>query len=190
MDLRDKWNSRYKESAVVPKAARVLHENLHLLPTKGLALDVACGLGGNAIALARQGLQVDAFDISDVAIAALQEQVEQNGLSINALVRDIEQTPLEPRTYDVIVVSYFLSRPLFPLLIAALKPGGLMYYQTFTQSKVSDRGPQNPDYRLADQELISLMAGCHLLVYREEGCVGNTREGFRDELMYVGMKPV
>jgi len=190
MDLRDKWNSRYKASAAAPKAARVLLENRHLLPVNGHALDVACGLGGNAIELARHGLQVDAFDLSDIAIAGLQERASQNNVSIHTLVCDIEQTPLAPQKYDVIVVSYFLSRPLFPSLMAALKPGGLMYYQTFTQSKVSERGPQNPDFRLADQELLSLLAGFHLLVYREEGCVGNTLEGFRDELMYVGMKPM
>jgi 2-polyprenyl-3-methyl-5-hydroxy-6-metoxy-1,4-benzoquinol methylase len=188
MDLRDKWNSRYKESDGLPKAARVLHENLHLLPARGNALDVACGLGANAIELARQGQQVDAVDISDIAIASLQARASQQGLSINALVLDIEQAPPEPAKYDVIVVSYFLSRPLIPALIAALKPGGLLYYQTFTQSKVSDRGPKNPDYRLADQELLTLIPDCHILVYREEGRIGDTALGFRDEVMYVGMK--
>lgn len=188
--MRDKWNSRYKTSDSVASGARVLQENRHLLPASGTALDVACGLGGNALLMARHGLSVDACDVSDVAISALQSQANSEGLSIHASVTDIELNPPAADHYDVIVVSYFLSRSLFPALIAALKPGGLMFYQTFSQSKVSDRGPQNPSYRLADQELLSLMAACHVLVYREERCIGDTQEGFRDEVMYVGWKPV
>lgn len=189
MGMREKWNSRYKGSDALPTAARVLAENLHLLPASGKALDVACGLGGNAIALAQQGLQVDACDIADVAITRLQEQASNLNLGIHAEARDIELNPPPASHYDVVVVSYFLSRPLIPLLIAALKPGGLIYYQTFIQSKVSDRGPANPEFRLADQELLGLMMDCQVLVYREEGCVGNVNEGFRDEAMYIGMKP-
>jgi tellurite methyltransferase len=43
------------------------------LPDDGRALDLACGLGGNSILLAQQGLKVDAWDIADVPVAALQE---------------------------------------------------------------------------------------------------------------------
>lgn len=188
MDLRDKWNARYKTLSGLPKAARVLHENRHLLPASGVALDVACGRGGNAIELARQGLQVDAIDLSTVAIDDLQAQARQEGLTIQATVSDIEHSPPEVDKYNVIVVSYFLSRPLFSALTAALKSGGLMYYQTFTRTRVSDRGPQNPEYRLANQELLILMPDFDLVVYREETDIGNISEGFRDEVMYIGRK--
>lgn len=187
--MRDKWNARYKASNSRVTGARVLEENQHLLPASGKALDVACGLGGNALLMARHGLSVDACDISDVAINALQSQSNSEGLSIHASVTDIDLNPPAADQYDVIVVSYFLSRSLFPALIAALRPGGLLFYQTFSRSKVSDRGPQNPSYRLADQELLSLVAGCHVLVYREERSIGNIQKGFRDEVMYVGWKP-
>lgn len=188
MSKKDLWNSRYQQAAAMPQAAQVLLENKHLLPGNGRALDLACGRGGNAIVLAQHGLQVDAWDISDVAISDLCLLAAEQDLPIDTQVTDVEKTPPQNQTYDVIVVSYFLERSLFPALIEALKKGGLIFYQTFTQSHVSERGPRTQAYRLADQELIELLPGFKLLVYREEGVVGNVEKGFRDEVMYVGIR--
>jgi 2-polyprenyl-3-methyl-5-hydroxy-6-metoxy-1,4-benzoquinol methylase len=188
MSSKEKWNERYRQATGERQAARVLIENLHLLPDHGHALDLACGTGGNAILLAQQGLQVDAWDIADVAIAALQNEALERQLSIQAEVRDVEANPPAPETFDVIVVSYFLERDIIPDLVRALKPGGLMYYQTFIRQRVSDRGPQRAEFRLADQELLRLFSGLEILFYREEGCVGDVQKGFRDEAMLVGRK--
>lgn len=189
MDIREKWNERYRAASREPQASQVLSENLHLLPGNGRALDLACGSGGNAILLAQQGLKVDAWDIADVAIAALQEMALKRQLSIRAEVRDVEADPPGPGTFDVITVSYFLDRGLVPALMAALKPGGLVYYQTFSRQCVSGRGPKRAEFRLADQELLRLFSGLQVLFYREEGCVGDVQNGLRDEAMYIGRKP-
>jgi 2-polyprenyl-3-methyl-5-hydroxy-6-metoxy-1,4-benzoquinol methylase len=188
MSSREKWNERYRDAAGVPQASRVLTEHLHLLPDHGRALDLACGLGGNAILLARQGLKTDAWDIADVPIAALQKTALEQQLPVRAEVRDVEADPPLPGTYDVIVVSHFLDRDIIPALIQALKPGGLVYYQTFTRQRVSGRGPQREAFRLADQELLQLFSGLQILFYREEGRVGDVLQGFRDEAMLIGRK--
>jgi len=188
MNLREKWNDRYRAAAGEQQASLVLQENLHLLPQAGRALDLACGLGGNSILLAEQGLNVDAWDIADVAIAALQALASRRRLPIQAAVRDVESNPPAPDTYDVIVVSYFLDRDLVPALVQALKPGGLIYYQTFTRQRVSDHGPRREEFRLDDQELLHLFSGLQVLFYREDGCVGDVQKGFRDEAMFIGRK--
>jgi SAM-dependent methyltransferase len=188
MSIKEKWNERYRAAAGERQVSRVLKENLHLLPGNGHALDLACGLGGNAILLAQQGLKVDAWDIADVPIAALRDAALEQHLSIQAEVRDVETNPPVPATFDVIVVSYFLDRDIIPALIQSLKPGGLIYYQTFTRQRVSDRGPQREEFRLADQELLQLFSELQILFYREEGCVGDMQRGFRDEAMLVGRK--
>ncbi len=188
MSKKDQWNERYQHADALPQAARVLLDNLHLLPTEGRALDLACGRGGNAMQLAEYGLQVDAWDISDVAISDLSTMAATRSLAISTQVRDVEANPPDKQTYDVIVVSYFLERSLFPILIDSLKKGGLIFYQTFIQNCVSERGPRTPTYRLADQELLQLLPGFKLLVYREEGVTGDLTQGFRDEVLYVGMK--
>jgi 2-polyprenyl-3-methyl-5-hydroxy-6-metoxy-1,4-benzoquinol methylase len=188
MNSKEKWNERYRAAKGERQAARVLEENLHLLPDSGRALDLACGLGCNTILLAQQGLNVVAWDIADVPIAALQAVARERQLPIQAEVRDVAANPPAPETFDVIVVSYFLDRDIIPALIQALKPGGLIYYQTFTRQRVSDRGPQREEFRLADQELLRLFSGLQALFYREEGCVGDVQKGFRDEAMLIGRK--
>jgi len=188
MSIKAKWNARYRVATGERQASRVLRENLHLLPPQGRALDLACGLGGNSILLAQQGLHVDAWDIADVPIAALRNEADRRQLSLHAEVRDVTADPPAPETFDVIVVSYFLQRDIIPALIAALTPGGLIYYQTFTRQRVSGRGPQRAEFRLADQELLRLFSGLQVLFYREEGRVGDVQKGFRDEAMLIGRK--
>lgn len=187
---RQKWNARFRDRGSTPAAARVLVDNQHLLPASGRALDLACGLGGNAMLLAEHSLETHAWDISDVAVARLQEQARQKGLALHAEVRDVTLDPPTPESFEVIVVSRFLERDLVSVLIQALTPNGLLFYQTFTRDAVGAYGPPRRAYRLVDQELLSLFLPLHLLVYREEGRVGDTTRGWRNEAMFVGQKIV
>jgi SAM-dependent methyltransferase len=183
------WNARYQEIAGVPQAAYVLWENQHLLPATGRALDLACGLGGNALLLAARGLDTWAWDISDIAVARVQAAAQQRGVTLHAEVRDVVACPPCAESFDVIVVSRFLERALVPALMEALRPAGLLFYQTFTQVTVGDvKGPMNPAYRLAPQELFRLFHPLRILVYREEGSVGDTTRGLRNEALLVAQK--
>lgn len=182
---QEKWNRRYAEAEAMPRVAQVLYENRHLLPATGEALDLACGLGGNALFLAEAGLRVQAWDISSVAIEALQSRASADDLPLQATVRDVSAQPPAASSFDVIVVSRFLMRDLAPALCAALRPGGLLFYQTFVQDKVSPQGPSNPDFLLAENELLSLFAPLQTRVYREEGTLGDTTQGLRNEALLV-----
>ncbi|NOY66902.1 MAG: class I SAM-dependent methyltransferase [Gammaproteobacteria bacterium] len=189
MSVKEKWNDRYRSAdKEAGLASLVLRENNHLLPEKGMALDLACGRGANAIMLAQHGLQVYAWDISDVAIEGLQGYIEKQSLSITAEVRDMELQPPEEKQFDVIVVSYYLDRNIMSDLIRALKPGGMIYYQTYSQEKVSQRGPACSAFRLARQELLQIFSELEIIVYREEGTQGNASKGMRDEVMFIGRK--
>lgn len=187
---RQRWNARFRDNVKTPTAARVLVDNQHLLPASGRALDLACGLGGNALLLAEHSLETHAWDISDVAVARLQERALQQGLSLHAEARDVTLYPPTPESFEVIVVSRFLERDLAPALIQALTPNGLLFYQTFTRNAVDAYGPPIPAYRLANQELLSLFRELQLLVYREEGRVGDITRGWRNEAMFVGQKVI
>jgi len=167
----------------------VLRESRHLLPIKGDALDMACGLGGNALLLAEAGLSTQAWDISPVAIETLQSRAMNVRGSLQAIVRDVSINPPSPASFDVIVVSYFLERTLAQSLCAALRPGGILFYQTFVRDKVSQQGPSNPEFLLAENELLTLFATLRLRVYREEGRLGNVQQGLRNEALLVSQKP-
>lgn len=185
-EAQQKWDARYQQhDGDWPVAADVLTQNQHLLPDSGKALDLACGLGGNALLLAETGLAVTAQDISPIAIDKLQLIAQKLALQINVEVRDVLVTPPAAAQYDVIVVSYFLERALAPAIMHALKPGGVLFYQTWCRQKVADKGPTNPDYLLADNELLTLFADLKLRVYREEALLGDKSQGFRNVAMLV-----
>ncbi|MEJ2619686.1 MAG: methyltransferase domain-containing protein [Candidatus Thiodiazotropha sp.] len=187
--LRIKWDQRYADEEKVARPAEVLLNNAHLLPKQGSALDLACGLGGNALFLAGKGLEVEAWDLSAVAIQRLVQTAKQHNLNnLIAQLRDVEKQPPSAQQFDVIVVSYFLERGLIPALIQALRPDGLIFYQTFTQQAVSEDGPKNPSFRLADQELLQLFRDLRVRVYREEARLGDLSLGRRDVAMLVAQK--
>lgn len=188
-EIRDKWDSRYRARFdTEPTAALVLREYAHLLPRSGVALDLACGRGGNALWLARAGLQVRAWDISPVAIESLQQLASQQGLAITATVRDVVLEAPPPASFDVIVVSNFLERTLSGALCAALRPGGLLFYQTFVADRVGAQGPGNPAYLLAQNELREMFAPLTLRVYREEGTLGDITQGLRNEALLIAQR--
>ena len=188
-EKQQRWNQRYKEKlAAEQQPAAVLTLNQMLLSGKGKALDLACGLGGNAIFLAQQGYQVTALDYSEVALDMLASFADQSKLSITTSLFDLESQNIEPDQFDIIVVSYYLQRDLFPELFRLLKQGGLLFYQTFAVEVDAGSGPKNTDFRLKKGELLSLCKGHELLFYREDQgcCIGDGC--FNNDAMIVTRK--
>ncbi|WP_297809137.1 class I SAM-dependent methyltransferase [uncultured Methylophaga sp.] len=189
-ELQQKWDRRYRDQQTqLAEAAEVLQQNGHLLPANGVAMDLACGLGANSLFLAKAGLSVISRDISPVAINKLSAEAAAQGLDIDARVADVEREFPEKHSLDVLVVTHFLAREMAPALMAALRPGGLLFYQTYCRDKVFPQGPGNPDYLLADNELLSLFAGLNLRVFREESLLGAHNQGWRNQAMLVAEKP-
>ena len=187
MAEQQQWDERYREQggAGVLTPTLVLTQNAHLLPDAGTALDLACGRGANAVFLAQRGLQVSAWDYSAVAIEQLEQYAQQYSIKLLAEVRDVVSDPPAKQSFDIIVVSRFLERSIIPQLSAALKPQGLIFYQTFITEKSPAIGPNNPDYLLQANELLAQFAGLRIRVYREEGLQGDLTHGFRNEAMLV-----
>jgi len=187
---QNKWNNIYSEADISNKRVSFgLRENSHLLPPIGRALDLACGTGGDAIFLAERGLDVDAWDISDAVVEKINVYANEHNLSINAEARDINAKPPLSEIYDVISVAHYLERSLVPLLIEALKPGGIVIYQTFTREVTPDySGPPNLNFRLAENELLQLFSGLRVVVYREESLLGDIKSGFRNEALLIAQK--
>lgn len=186
--LQTKWDAIYQNYHGATQAAEVLVNNRFLLPPQGKALDLACGLGGNALLLAEAGLQVEAWDISPIALAQLQKQAQLRRLTIDTQQKNISPESLLADSFDVIVISRFLDRALCNAIMAALKPSGLLFYQTFTRNKLDQSGPSNPDYLLASNELLRLFQPLTLLFYQEYTQLGDVRLGNRNEACLVGQK--
>jgi dihydroneopterin aldolase len=157
-----------------PAPARFLLDQLHRLP-KGIVLDVASGRGRHALFLAAQGYEVDAIDRDADALTHLSSLARKTqGAPIHTRVSDLE-TPqsaapdLGKETYDAIIVFFYLYRPLFPSLVDALKPGGVLMYETFTiDNHVHHQHPRRQEFCLARNELLRLTSGL-LVVHYDEG---------------------
>ena len=130
---------------------------------------MACGRGRHALWLAARGLVVDAVDRSAEAIAAVAAEARQRGLTVEARVLDLESghPVLGVEAYDVIVGFHYLPRPLFPSLTAALRPGGLLIYETFTRAQAARGKPTNPAFLLEPGELRRLVAPLEVIAERE-----------------------
>ncbi len=140
---------------------RWLTSNRHLLPASGEALDVACGRGRHALWLAEQGFHTRAVDRDAGAVAAVRDEAAARRLTIAAEVRDLEsgEPGLASEAFDVIVVVHYLYRPLFPHLLAALRPGGVLVYETFTTAQAARGKPSNPAFLLEPGELVARVTG-------------------------------
>jgi tellurite methyltransferase len=157
---REKWNQRYVEKGLTPfpdRPSQWLRENHELLgrPAGRRALDVACGDGRNSLYLAGHGFTVDAVDVSDVAVAALQAAAAERGLPVDARVVDLEREPLPVARYDVVVQINYLQRDLFGALERALTPGGLLIVETVARAHVDELGHRfDPRFVLDEGELL------------------------------------
>jgi SAM-dependent methyltransferase len=146
-----------------------LTSHRHLLPAAGDALDLACGSGRNSVWLAEQGFKTLAVDRNAAALDTLRHEAARRGLSIRTQVVDLENGEpfLEPDTFDLVVVVHYLHRPLFPALVRALRPGGVLAYETFTRAQAARGKPTNPAFLLEPGELLTLVRPLNVVASRE-----------------------
>lgn len=131
-DDAERWDARHREAATAtpqpPDALLERPDLVALIPTSGVALDVACGLGAQTLWLAGRGLRVIALDVSPVAIASVVDAAATAGMSdrIDAAVTDLDAgLPLEPGSVDVVVCQRFRQPALYPRFVDLLRPAGV-----------------------------------------------------------------
>ena len=155
-----------------PSPAQFLVQQLHRFP-KGKVLDVASGSGRHALFLASLGYQVDAVDRDEQALARLSASAQVRQLTgIRSQVLDLEQPQQKPNlgheAYDAVLIFFYLHRPLFPSLVDALKPGGVLLYETFTiDNHLLRQHPKRREFCLTQGELLRLTPDLHVLHYDE-----------------------
>ncbi|HVQ31348.1 MAG TPA: class I SAM-dependent methyltransferase [Vicinamibacteria bacterium] len=146
-----------------------LIESARWLPTGGRALDVACGRGRHALWLAAAGFEVTAIDRDREALAALQKEASSLGVTVHTRQLDLEggEPSLGDDAFDLVVVFRYLHRPLFGALQRALRPGGVLVYETFTRAQAVRGHPTNPAFLLDPGELPRLVAPLLVLAHDE-----------------------
>lgn len=157
----EKYQNRRYDTYLKPRQILIDHSNY--LPRHGMALDVAMGLGGNAAYLCDRGLSVVGIDISGVAV----RRAKNNNPNIMAVQADLAHFYLPTSHFDVILNFFFLQRPLIPILIGALRPGGLIFIETMTLSMLEIK-PEIPiEVLLAPNELLNMFKHLDIITYFE-----------------------
>ena len=160
----------------------------HLVPAKGLVLDLACGGGRHARFFARAGHPVVAID-KDTSV--LKESVLPD---VEVVTADLEggapvfesPGPLAHRRFAGIVVVNYLYRPILPKLLALLAPEGALLYETFARGNERFTRPRNPDHLLKSGELLEFARGKLQIVAYAHGVVeADTIPGVKQRLAAV-----
>jgi len=143
-----------------------------LIPVGGAVLDLASGSGRHARWLAELGCQVEAVDRDARALAAL-----AGVTGVVTRVADLEDGPwpLGRAVYEGVVVTNYLYRPRLDQLIDAVRPGGVLIYETFMVGNEALGKPSNPDFLLRPDELLDRVRPRLAVVAFEQGRIDSPK---------------
>jgi SAM-dependent methyltransferase len=157
---RVRWNARYEDRGPVsfephPVAVRALSLRL----PAGLAADLACGPGGNALLAAAAGHQVTAVDISDVALGLLAGEASRRGLGsrITTVQADLAAWAPDPGGYALVLCTGYWDTAAFAAAAGAVAPGGVLGWEAFTAAARQARPGLCADWCLAPGQPASLL---------------------------------
>ena len=163
---RAKWDDVHRGKPI-GTAEPFLVEMISRIPRSGLALDVAAGRGRNALAMARAEIRVVAVDFSETAMRTVADAARAEHLLVWPVVANLDSFHLKHKSLDAIVNINFLDRALFAEFSRALRPGGVLIAETFTNEQASLGHPKDPRFLLGHGELKELAAGLEIEHYRE-----------------------
>jgi 2-polyprenyl-3-methyl-5-hydroxy-6-metoxy-1,4-benzoquinol methylase len=170
-----KWNGRYQTDGHYRqqgKSSQLLQDFAYLLPKRGVLLDAAAGVGVNALFVAQQGIPVVALDISEVGLRLLKQKAAELGVTVDTAVFDLTNPYFPLNCVDVLLNFRFLERAAFPAYRQALRPDGLLFFETFIHTGAGE----TPSYFLEPGELHHAFADFEI-VHSAETAVRGHRSG-------------
>ena len=191
--MPEHWNDRYSVFLELPEVSYCLQKHIHLLPTQGIGLDLACGLGQNSIFLAKQGLTMHGWDFSQAGLKQMERHCSLQKIEVNQRCIDLVKTSWPIQQFDLICVTAFLDRALCPQIVSHLKPGGILVYQTFNQvtAIAGERlsKPRRSQLLLNQGELLMLFKDLQPLVYHDEQELTPLRHPLAGKALLIARKP-
>lgn len=175
-DSKSFWDQRYTQPGYLfgtePNAYLASHAAL--LRPGWRALSIADGEGRNSVWLAQQGLDVDAVEISPVAVEKARSLAQARGVAPRFHVANVLDWDFGAARYDLVAAIFiqFLApqeRPgVFRRLAAALKPGGWLVMQGYTPKQVEYRtgGPPQPENMYTESLLREAFADLEIVELR------------------------
>ena len=129
---------------------------------RGPVLDLACGNGRHSRYFLEKGFEVHAVDRDPRSI--------EGARFLQADLENGSPWPFAGDRFGAIVVSNYLHRPLFPVIIESLAAGGVLIYETFMAGNEKFGRPRNPDFLLRPGELLRAFSALTVVAF-EQGVV-------------------
>ena len=179
--------NRDQPSEAGPEASPWVRRFASLVDAAGEVLDVACGRGRHTRLFLKLGHPVTALDRDLSGIADL--GAEPRLTALEADLEDGSPWPFEGRCFAGVVVTNYLHRPLFPNLLSALAPGGVLIYETFARGNEGLGRPRNPAHLLREGELIERVSGALRIIAYEHGEIATPRRAVVQRLCAANADP-
>lgn len=167
-ETQARWDERYASGDYQPSQdhSPLVEEVTGYVPI-GKALVLACGTGRNALYLASRGFEVDAVDVSAVAIEMAKAESADRGLTVDWHVADVNTFELGEDRYDLITMIRYTNREILPRLTAALTRDGWVLMEQHLRTRHPVAGPSD-EFRLAPGELLQAFSELRVIRYTEE----------------------
>ena len=154
-DAKEFWNKRFEKEEFIfgkePNEYLALQAKTHLKPNQKV-LCIADGEGRNGVWLAKQGMQVVGFDVSDIALKKAKQFAKDNQVEIVYSLSDTDGFNWQENTYDAVIGIFIqfaepqMRARIFQQAYKALKPGGIFILQGYT--------PKQLEYKTGGPSLI------------------------------------
>jgi SAM-dependent methyltransferase len=180
------WDERFREGEYPkePEPSPMLRAYVDV-PPGDRALDIATGTGRNAVFLAEQGYEVDAIDQSGEGLRITRERAEERGVAgrLSLTRADAKEYDYPEGEYDLVTISFFRTLDRLNDVKAALKPGGLLFYQHHLRSPDATVGPSGSRYRFRANELLYACLDLTVLQYEASTEYGRERDDGDDRVL-------
>jgi len=196
-DAAETWNRRYAGDGFLfgTEPNEWLRTYACEIPAQGRVLSVADGEGRNSVWLARQGFQVDAFDVADRAVEKARAYARREGVSVNFAVTDCEGFTWAESAYDGVAAIFVqfadphARERLFERIVRSLRPGGVVLLQGYTPKQLEYRtgGPPILSHLYTQDLLRSAFAELSIVELREYDAEIHEGQGHSGRSALIGM---
>ncbi len=191
------WNRRFDQRDYLfgTEPNQWLREQAHHWKPGQRVLCVADGEGRNSVWLARQGLQVDAFDIAKIGVAKARRLAVEQGVTVNYTVADCDHYPWPAAAYDGVAAIFVqfaepaMRERLFAHMVACLKPGGVLVLQGYTPKQLEYRtgGPPVASHLYTEDLLRTAFSAMHIVSLHEYEAAVNEGSGHNGRSALIGL---
>ena len=203
-DATQFWNERFdKEEFIFGKEPNeyLVEQSAQYLKPGNSVLCIADGEGRNGVWLAKQGMQVIAFDVSDIALSKAKQFALDNQVSIQYSLCDTDGFDWQANSHDAVIGIFIqfadpaMRARIFQQVHQTLKPGGIFILQGYTPKQLEYKtgGPSLIEHLYTEEMIRDLAKEFEILdlrFYEKELSEGARHAGMSALLGMVAQKNI